>query len=166
MLALGGSGLLWLLAAGLVVLRLDAEGALGTVEVPPTQGVLHTDPPGEPAASPLTAPPPPDPRFTVEALEGKRELDALADLVSATHVGLEELEARFDPGYGPYVERLVERLNGLGQVYAVRITAPDAGVARRRAERTRELLLQAGLRPWLLDASGAAGPKGVAVERP
>lgn len=146
---------MWLVLAGLLVLRLEGEA------VPP---VPATTPPDAVAAMLPAAEPPPALRHP--SLRSAYDEPVLHELLAL----LDALAALPGPPDVPealrtYVGDLVERMNAHGEAYAARIVAPDPDAAQRRAVRLHALLVEAGLHPWLLDLSGAAGPAGIEVER-
>jgi len=89
----------------------------------------------------------------------------VAALFNAIHVGLERPGATIDPSLANYVNALVARMNTHGEPLVVRMRDQNLEIARRRAVRAHALLVEAGMRPWLLEVFGERGAGGVSVER-
>jgi hypothetical protein len=90
----------------------------------------------------------------------------LVALFETVHIGLERPDASFDPVLDPYVATLAGRMNSYGHPFVLYLSDKNLDIARRRAARAHALLVDAGLRPWLLDVHGRSGDVGVVVERP
>jgi hypothetical protein len=90
------------------------------------------------------------------------ELTALLETVHADQDGPEAL---LDPTLTAYVGALTRRMNTHGETFVASVSARDPQAARRRAAHLHGLLVEAGLRPWLLEVFGERGADGVSVER-
>jgi hypothetical protein len=184
-LVLGGLGFAWLVLAGLLVLEID-RGAGAPLSIPPPAAEVlspHLPAGGVPSAAVSLPSPEPEAPAPDEApaptLDGEAhpplppslrsafdepillELTALLETVHADQVAA---GAHLDPALAAYVGALTRRMNTHGETFVASVSAPDAQVARRRAADLHAFLVEAGLRPWLLEVFGERGADGVSVE--
>lgn len=169
----GALAAVWLVVAGIVVIRVDAERAEAALSrtTAETQGEIR----------PVVVQPLATDSHTSETLtESRAELTVEESLVSATDEPLaEELtafflfmqdelshpEAQIPAELSAYVGELVARINSSGELFVVRLYDPSLQVARRQAVRGHALLVEAGLQLWLLEPYGERGPATVTVSR-
>jgi hypothetical protein len=154
--------------------ELPADAASGDVPGAVAEAPLAAPPAPQPesrpkpAAQPLPFPSEPASPLAHPSLRNAYDepvMHELAALFDAIHVGLERPGATIDASLSEYVNQLVTRMNAEGQPYVVRLNHPNLEVVRRRAVRGHALLVEAGLRPWLLEVFGERGGAGVSVER-
>lgn len=144
----------------------QSGGASG--DAPGTTGVSGAEAVAKPAARPVPRPSAPTSPLAHPSLQNAYDepiMNELAAFFDAIHEGLERPGAAIDPELSIYVDQLVTRMNAEGQPYVVRLNHPNLEVVRRRAVRGHALLVEAGLRPWLLEVFGERGGTGVSVER-
>jgi hypothetical protein len=105
-------------------------------------------------------PAPPTVIQTVPVATPDVQAPALAQLVGV----LNTVQRSYAPGaeavpkaFTPELQALAQQLNDGSQHYAIRLFAPDAHLAARRADALRSLLVQSGLEPGRLTLTGHPG---------
>ena len=169
----GALAAVWLVVAGIVVLRMDAERA----DTELSRATSET--PGEirpVVVQPLTT----DSRPSETPAESRVELtleeslssasdEPLADELTAFFLFMQDElshpEAQIPAELSAYVAELVSRINASGELFVVRLYDPSLQVARRQAVRGHALLVEAGLQLWLLEPYGERGSATVTVSR-
>jgi len=169
-LIVGGLGFAWLALAGLLVL--EWEATRGAPAAPPTPSahavavqaatVQAIQPAALAAFPPAHDGPALSPAF--DSAFDEPLVEEVAALLGHLYPGLGEPGARIEPVLEGYTRTLAARMNAHGGTFVATFSAPDVRVARRRAARAHALLVEAGVRPWLLEAVGEAGPEALAVE--
>jgi hypothetical protein len=186
-LVLGGVGLVWLVVAALLVLETDRGAGAPAPALPPAAEAAPSRAPADgvpsaPTSLPTPTPVPPVPAPEEPAPPAPQEahptlppslrsaldepvLLELTALLKTVHADLDGPDARFSPALTAYIGALTHRMNSHGETFVASVFAPEPQAARRRAAHLHALLVEAGLRPWLLEVFGGRGANGVSVER-
>lgn len=175
MLAIGFLGMLWLLIAGLLLLEIDGgeparavvmlDHAATVAEVAHGQETANA----EDAYIRYSEPHNGEHRQSVRAVSTDDSADLsdlkieLRGLLRSIQPLLGDSTTDFDPDLEDYMEDLTARINAAGATFGVRFDAPVVADARLAAVRAHAVLVDRGLQPWLLEASGSTGPLDVVV---
>lgn len=168
-LAFGALAAVWLVFAGLVVLRVDAERTETQLSGSAMDGPREIRPVVvQPLAGDANVSEEPIERNPARSLENAAD-EPLVDELTAffLHIQSElgQADARIPAELSTYVSQLVTRINAGGELFVVRLYDPSLEVARRQAVRGHALLVEAGLQLWLLETYGERGPATVSVSR-